>query len=77
MHVSLMTRQKIVTVWLGNSDSTAIFTRNCNLDFQLFWPLQNSLNGKKKKIATPWKTIKGTQNSPLLKKIKNFENIEL
>ena len=41
-----MTRQKPVTVWLGSSDSTAIFTRHCNFGFHLFRSLQNSLNGK-------------------------------
>ena len=34
----------------------------------LFLSLQNSLNGKNEKI--PWKTVKGTWNSSLLKKIR-------
>ena len=28
-HVSLMTKAKTVTSWLGSSDSSAIFTRHC------------------------------------------------
>ena len=40
------------------------------LDAHLFWSLQNYLNGKKNSI--PWKTVKGTKNSYLLKKDKNF-----
>ena len=41
------------------------------VDFHLFWSSQNSLNGQKKCI--PWKTIKDTWNSSLLKKDKKFE----
>ena len=32
---------------------------------------------EKKKITIPWKAIKGTSNSPLLRKIKSFEKTEL
>ena len=32
-HVSLMTRQKLLTAWLGSSDSSAIFTRHCTYRF--------------------------------------------
>ena len=32
-HVSLMTRQKTVTAWLGSSDSSAVFTTHCIFGF--------------------------------------------
>ena len=32
-HVSLMTRQKLLTAWLGGSDSSAVFTRHCTFGF--------------------------------------------
>ena len=38
-------------------------------NLHLFWSLQNFLNGKN---SIPWKTVKGTWNSSLLKKIKKF-----
>ena len=43
------------------------------LDFHSFRSLQNSLNGKK--ISIPWKTVKGTWNSSLLKKIKSLGKV--
>ena len=61
---------KTVTAWLGNFDSPDIAPS----DFHLFWSLQNSLNGK---FSIPWKTVKGTWNSSLLKKIKSFGKMEL
>ena len=33
LHVSLMTRQKLLTAWLGNSDSSTAFTRHCTFGF--------------------------------------------
>ena len=73
-HVSLMTRQKLlqlgweVLIHLPHSSDTA------PSDFHLFRPLQNSLN---RKNVNSWKTIKGTWNSSLLKKIKSFGRMEL
>ena len=32
-HVSLMTRQKLLSAWLGSSDSSAVFTRHCTFTF--------------------------------------------
>ena len=40
------------------------------LDIHLFQSLQNSLNGKK--FSIPWKTVKGTWKSSLIKKIKSL-----
>ena len=74
LHVSLMMRQKLlqlgweVLIHLPYSSDIA------PLDFHLFWSLQNSLN---RKFLIPWKTVKGTWNSSLLKKIKSFEKMEL
>ena len=74
LHVSLMTRQKLlqlgweVMIHLPYSPDIA------PSDFHLFRYLQNSLNGK---ISIPWKTVKGTWNSSLLKKIKSFGKMEL
>ena len=33
LHVSLITRQKPLTAWLGNSDSSTVFIRYCTLGF--------------------------------------------
>ena len=41
-HISLKTRQKLLTVWLGSSNSFII----APLDFYLFQSLQDSLNGQ-------------------------------
>ena len=69
-HVSLTTRQKLlqlgweVLIHLPYSPDIA------PSDFHLF----QSLN---EKISIPWKTVKGTLNSSLLKKIKSFGKMEL
>ena len=74
LHVSFMTRQKLlhlgweVPIHPPNSPDIA------PLDFHLFRSLQNSLN---EKISIPWKTVKGTWNSSLLKKIKSLGKMEL
>ena len=73
-HVSLMARQKLlqlgweVLIHLPYSPDIA------SSDFHLFRSLQNSLNGKN---FNSWKTVKGTWNSSLLKKIKSFGKVEL
>ena len=60
---------KTITAWMGSSDSPTVFTRHCT-----FGLVQNSLDGKN---SIPWKTVKGTWNSSLLKKIKSFGKVEL
>ena len=73
-HVSLMTRQKLlhlgweVLIHLPYSPDFA------PSDFHLFRSLQNLLI---EKVSIPWKTVKGTWNSSLLKKIKSFGKTEL
>ena len=73
-HVSLMTRQKLLQlVWEvlihpPNSPDIA------PLDFHLFRSYKILLM---EKISIPWKTVKGTWNSSLLKKIKSFGKMEL
>ena len=42
-----MTRQKLLTAWLGSSDSSPYSPAIAPWDFHLFQSLQNSLNGKK------------------------------
>ena len=72
-HVSLMTRQKLlqlgweVLIHLPYSPDTA------PSDFHLFRSLQNKLL-LMEKISIPWKTVKGTWNSSLLKKKKFQED---
>ena len=41
-------QEKIVTAWLGSSESSAIFTIIVPSNFHLFQSLQNSLYGEKK-----------------------------
>ena len=79
-HVSLMTRQKLLqvgwAVWCHLPYSPDI----APVDFHLFQSLQNTCNGSgnsMEKISIPWKTVKGTWNSSLLKKIKSFGKMEL
>ena len=80
LHVSLMTRQKLLQVgckvWCHPPYSPDI----APVDFHLFQSLQNSCNGNgnsMEKISIPCKTVKGTWNSSLLKKLKNFGKMEL
>ena len=65
LHISLMTRQKLLQlgweVLIHPSYSPDIAPSNVHL----FWSLQILLM---KKISIPWKTVKGTSNSSLLKK---------
>ena len=73
-HVSLTTRQKPFQLgW------EVLFYPPYSADiapsaFHLFWSLQILLM---EKISIPWKTVKGTWNSSLLKKIKSFGKTEL
>ena len=45
-------QEKIVTAWLGSSESSAIFTIIVPSNFHLFQSLQNSLYGEKKKFTS-------------------------
>ena len=73
-HVSWMTREKLlqlgweVLIHLLYSPDIAL------LDFHLFQSSQNSLM---EKMSIPWKTVKGTWNSSLLKMVKSFGKMEL
>ena len=73
LHVFLMTRQNPLTTWLESSDWSTLFTRHrdfrCPIHFRLYKVL---LREKNEKI--PRKTVKGTWNSSLLKKIKFWES---
>ena len=66
---------KTVTAWLGSSESSAIFTRHCTFRFP-FISVSTKFSWWKN-ISIPWKTVKGTWNSSLLKKIKHFGKMEL
>ena len=58
---------------MGISDSSTVFTRHCN--FRLPFILLTKFLVKK--ISDPWKSVKGTWNSSLLKKIKEFWEDEI
>ena len=60
---------KAVTAWLGSSDSYAMFTRHCPFGFPSSLLME--------KVSILWKTVKGTWNSSLLKKIESFGKMEL
>ena len=72
-HVSLINRQKLLQ--LGWQNLSAIFTRHYTFELPFISVFTKfSLIGK---ISIPWKTIKGTWNSSLPKKIKSFGKVEL
>ena len=64
---------KTTTAWMGISDSSTVFTRHCTFRF----PFILFTKFLVKKISDPWKSVKGTWNSSLLKKIKSFRKTEL
>ena len=74
LHVSLMTRQKLLQLGWEVLIHPLYSPDIAPSDFNLFRSLQNSLNGKN---FNPWKTVKGIWNSSLLKKIKSFGKMEL
>ena len=74
LHVSLMTRQKLLHLGWEVLIHPLYSPDIAPSDFHLFRSLQNSLN---EKISIPRKTVKGTCNSSLLKKIKSFGKMEL
>ena len=73
-HVSLMTRQKLLQLGWEVLIHPLYSPDIAPSDFYLSWSLQNLLM---EKISIPWKTVKGTWNSSLLKKIKSFGKMEL
>ena len=74
LHVSLMTRQKLLQLGWEVLIHLLYSPDIAPSDFHLFQSLQNSLNGKH---FHSWKTVKGTWNSSLPKKIKSFGKMEL
>ena len=69
LHVSLMTRQKLLQLGWEVLIRLLYSPDIAPSDFHLFCSLQNSLNGKNFNFLKFW-TLKGTWNSSLLKKIK-------
>ena len=74
LHVSLMSGQKLLQLGWELLIHLPYSPDIAPSDFHLLKSLQNSLNGK---MSIPWKTVKGTWNSSLLKKIKSFGKMEL
>ena len=74
LHVSLMSGQKLLQLGWELLIHLPYSSDIAPSDFHLLKSLQNSLNGK---MTIPWKTVKGTWNSSLLKKIKSFGKMEL
>ena len=65
-HVFFVDQEKTVTVWLGSFDSSAVFTRHCTFRFTFILVFIKLMEN----FSTPWKTVRGTWNSSLLKKKK-------
>ena len=74
LHVSLMTRQKLLQLGWEVLIHLPYSLDIAPLDFHLFRSLQNSLNGKN---FNSLEDCKGTWNSSLLKKIKTLGKMEL
>ena len=72
-HVSLMSRQKLLHLGWEVPIPPPYSPDIAPLDFHLFQSLQNSRNGEN---FNSRKTVKGTWNSPLVKKRKNFGKME-
>ena len=73
-HVSLMIRQKLLQLGWEVLIHPPYSPDTAPLDFHLLQSLQNFVNGK---FSIPWKTVKGTWDSSLLKKVKSFGKMEL
>ena len=71
LHVSLITRQKLLQLGWEVLINLPYSPDIAPWHFHLFWSLQNSLN---RKMSILWKTVKGTWNSSLLKKITRLGN---
>ena len=74
LHVSLMTRQKLLQLGWEVLIHLLYSPDISPSDFHLFRSLQNSLNGKN---FNSLEVCKGTWNSSLLKKIKSFGKMEV
>ena len=74
LHISLMTRQKLLQLGWEGLIHLPYSPDTASSDFHLFQSFQNSLNGK---FSIPWKIVRSTWNSFLLKKIKSFGKMEL
>ena len=72
-HVSLMTRQKLLQLGWEVLIHLPYLPGIAPSDFHLFRSLQNLLM---EKISIPWKTVKSTWNSSLLKKTESFGKME-
>ena len=74
LHVSLMTRQKLLQLGLE-----VLIHPSCSLDIYLWISIYFSLYKiiLMEKISVTWKTAKVTWNSSLLKKINHFGKMEL
>ena len=73
LHVSLMTRQKLLQLGWEVLIHPPYSPDIAPSDFHLFWFLQNPLNGKN---VNSLNTVKETWNSSLLKKVKSFGKME-
>ena len=73
-HVSLMIRQKVLQLGWGVLIIHHIHQMLC-LRISFYFGIHKIL--LMEKISIPWKTVKGTWNSSLLKKIKSFGKMEL
>ena len=66
---------KTVTAWLGSSWFICRIHQTLHLRISIYFGLYKIL--LMEKISIPWKTVKGTCNSSMLKKIKSFGKMEL
>ena len=73
-YVSLMTRQKLLQLGWEIMIHLSYSPDIAPSDFHLFPSLQNS---SMEKLSVPWKMVKGTWNSSLLKQMKSFGDMEL
>ena len=80
LHVSLMTRQKLLQLGCEFLTLLPYSPDVAPSDFHLFWPLQNSLSGKNFNSLEDWNRYlpKDTWNNSLLKNDKkSFGKMEL
>ena len=75
LHVSLMTRQKLFNSLAGKFWFIHCIHQTLHLWISIYFDLYKIL--LMEKLSIPWKTVKGTWNNSLLKKIKSFGKMEL
>ena len=73
-HASLMTRQKLLQL-AGKFWFIRRIHQTLHLQISIYFSLYKIL--LMEEISIPWKTVEGTWNSSLLKKIKSFGKMEL